>query len=72
MLALTWTALAILAAFSLGVLALQVSQNARIDTLRDRMETRFDGVNERFERLEATLRTVIKDSLAEHEARRHG
>lgn len=76
--AVSWTTLAILAAFSLGVLALQVGQNARIDAVRDRMTDKFEQVNERLSQLSADLQAFrnnmeqrmdrLEGRLQEHEA----
>jgi hypothetical protein len=77
--AATWTALGILAAFSFGVLALQVSQNSRVDAVRDRLESRFERLDARVDQGFRELRNELRDqgqrferSLEEHEAHHRG
>lgn len=62
--AVTWTALGILAAFSLGVLALQVSQNTRIEGVNARIDglgERVDGLGDRLDRTAESLRAEMRE-----------
>jgi HAMP domain-containing protein len=58
--AVTWTALAILGAFSLGVLALQVGQNSRIDSVRDRMDQGFREIRQEMDQGFREVRDEIR------------
>lgn len=63
--AVTWTALGILAAFSLGVLALQVTHASRFDAVNARLDSvnaRIDTVGDRTDRTAAELRET-RDEL---------
>jgi hypothetical protein len=53
----TWTALGILAAFSLGVLAIQVSHASRFDAVN----ARIDGLGDRLARTTEVLRTEMRE-----------
>lgn len=85
--AVTWTALGNLAAFSLGVLALQ-THASRFDAVKARLDsvnTRLDTVEDRTDRAAAELRATkvelgreiqalgdrLEGRLEEHEARHH-
>jgi hypothetical protein len=62
--AVTWTALGILAAFSLGVLALQVTQGGRFDSVNARIDglgDRIDGLGDRLDLTAEALRAEMRD-----------
>jgi hypothetical protein len=66
--AVTWTALGILTAFSLGVLALQVTQGGRFDSVN----ARIDGLGDRLDRKAEVLRAEMReqDQQTREEVRR--
>jgi outer membrane protein TolC len=77
--AVTWTLVGILAAFSLGVLTLLTAQHGRLDGRLDAMNARLDGLSARMDELARDLRQEIRSVVAaiegrmdRHEAERHG
>jgi outer membrane protein TolC len=81
--AVTWTLVGILAAFSLGVLALLTAQHGRLDGRLDAMNARIDGLSARMDDLARDLRqeirrevrsvvAAIEGRIDRHEAERHG
>ena len=84
--AVTWTALGVLAAFSLGVLALHASHGSRFDSVN----ARIDAVNDRIAQTATANRAELRETrddlrreirglgdrlergFEEHQARHHG
>lgn len=67
--AAVWTLIAILGAFSFGVLALQVGQNARIDAVRDRTDDRFERFEAKVDQGFREIRQEIREFRTEMEQR---